>query len=138
MEIIPYKDDFVRTYSDGVEKEYKGTSIVYDDRFKVLLYHYFPTYKRLFVLSAARPDKYIINVAEKVRVVAFFENKAVSLFKNHLKSIIKNKQIFGMNEGFFVDLEILLNSKKPQQSESAVLFEKHLQIMEDRAFLAME
>ena len=125
MEIYLYKDDFIKTFSTGVEKEYRGTSIIYDDKYKVLLYHYFPTYKRLYVLDGLHEEKELINVVEKVRIVAFFENRQVSYFSKYLKSIIKNGSIYAMEDEFFVDLMIILQSKKPLFSDVKIIYDKY-------------
>jgi hypothetical protein len=125
MEIFRHKDDYLKIYSDGVETGYKGSSILYDGKYKTLLYYYYPNYKKLFVLDEKAGERWLTNVTEKVRIVAVFKNRQVVLFNKYLKSIIKNKAIFYFNDEFFLDLMIVLRSKKILYSKILMVYDKY-------------
>jgi len=125
MTVVGYTDPFMKIYSTGIERAYRGTSVEYEDAVKTLIYYYYPNYKRLYVLSGDSPECGMPNVEEKVRIVARFDEKQVWYFNKYLKSIIKNKKIYYLCDEFFLDLEILLGSRRPAYSSVEMLYRRY-------------
>lgn len=126
MEVFIHKDDFLKMYSDGIEKEYRGTSIVYKDDLKTLIYYYMPNHKRLYVVDGKKEETSLMNVVEKVRVVCLLKDREVSYFSKYLKPIIKSNKIFYMDDDFFMDVAVVLRSRKHGKSDIVQIFRKNI------------
>jgi len=125
MEIYIYKDNFIKIFSVGVEKEYRGKSIVYENNTKTLVYYYMPSYRRLYIIDGKREDTHLLNIEEKVRVIGMLENREVNYFTKYLKEMIKSNKIFFMNDDFFIDIIIALKVKRPKKSEIIQIYNKN-------------
>jgi hypothetical protein len=112
-------------YTLGIETEYKGSSIVYNNMTKTLIYYYYPNHQRLYVVDGKESAWGLPQVNEKVRVVAVFYDREVSKFKRFMKSIIKNKQIFYMRDRFFYELQVLLRHKNTKFFDIVKLYRRH-------------
>lgn len=125
MEIIKYSDDFIKVFSAGIEKDYRGTSIVYENMTKTLIYYYYPNHKRLYVVDGKREDWGLPQVIERVRKIAVFYDRQVRLFNRYMRSILKNKSIFYLCDSFFYDLDILLKNSKTKFIDIMILYNKY-------------
>ena len=125
MEIFKYTDDFIKLYSTGIETDYRGTSIVYDDTTKTLLYFYYPHFQKLYIIDGTKAETQLANVAEKVRIIAIYRGREVTLFSRYMKQLIKSKELFYMDDDFFVDIMIMLRGKRAPFSDILRIYNFH-------------
>jgi len=126
MEILKYKDEYFKVFSLGIEKEYKGKSIIYENTTKTLVYYYMPNHKRLYIIDGTKEEMSLFNVVEKVRIIGILLDREVKLFTKYLKEIINNNKIFYMDDDFFIDIAITLKAKKPQKTDIYQVFTKYV------------
>jgi hypothetical protein len=124
MIIIPVNNKYLRTYSQGVELEYRGKSIRYSDAHKTFIYYYYREHRRVYVIDGTERNVWLPQIDRAVRVVMEVEDRAVIKFARFTSIALKdNKNIlYSLSDVFFHELYILANTGRKNTSEFIQLY----------------
>ena len=85
MEIKVLEEDAAaKMFTQGVELKYKGTSIVYDDRYVTVIYFYWPSFSCVYVVDGLSKTDDVPQVVDKCRKIFRLEGKYVGRLKKFL------------------------------------------------------
>ena len=91
---------FVRLYSYGKEKEYRGTEIEYFDEYPVLLFFYYSTFTRVYVINGMKEERNLVQVNKKINVICVYDNLIAKRFIRFF-NLAKDSKYFFLFLHFF-------------------------------------
>lgn len=106
------KNDYVELNSFGVEKDYQGSYIEYEDSTVTLLYFYYPHYLRVYAVNGLQKKDNLVQINEKINIICYFDKKKARRLKKLILDVFpKNNDIYYFHSLFFRELYVLLERK---------------------------
>ena len=113
MKVFPLKNEFVKMYSLGFEKSYKGTFIIYDDNSITFLFFYYKKHCRVYIIDGIKNNMNLVQVYEKINLIAVYRDYMCKRLVKFLK--LKRKEndrfIFHINPLFYREIGNFLAKK---------------------------
>lgn len=126
MEIFTVSNEFIKIYSKGIEKEYKGKSIIYKDLTTVFVFFYFKGYKKGYIIKDDSINGVELPYIEgKVRIIASVEDKSCY----YLSKIVNEAEekygqvLYCLRDILYLKLFCLVIRRKPKVEDFFLILE---------------
>lgn len=123
MEIFKFNTPFVKMFSQGKEKEYKGKSIVYEKNTAVFVYLYYKSTYRFYIMKEEKKGLDFPYIYEKIRIVCKIELKEYPRARKCIKYMIElDDKIYTRNDIYYSKLEVLLKKRNVKKEDIKIFY----------------
>lgn len=134
MTVKILQDDFIKMYVSGLQKKYLGYKVEYYDRTLTFIYFYYSDFFRLYVVNGLKQKDSLVQVQEKINVIAFFDGKYANRFKDFLALKTQNDTYFYyLPESFIREVALFISCKRYKKYLNSI-YEKYLNRMKNGYF----
>ncbi len=111
MTVKILNNDYVKLYSLGIEKDYTGSEIIYNDDSMTFLFFYYECFVRLYVVNGKKKIINLVQVKEKCNIIINFDDKEARRIRTFIGTKVENKIIFYLPEEFFQKIKLIINDR---------------------------